>query len=333
MVNPAQKQEFEDPDGFPEPGDEGEDAIVIEVMDDTPLEDQRPAARPGTDDLDLDSEEFEAEVQNYSESAQKRIKQVGFKFHEERRAKETANRQTEEAIRYAEAVKQDNDALQQQLSNSNSVLVEQYTARSEAEMEAARVAFRDAQDDGDTDKILEAQENIARLHAERATTLPAASPTPDTVPNTEQPVYQPTPAAAPPVDQRAVKWLQDNPWFQQAGSEDMTGYAIGVHRKLIAAGLNPTLDERYYREIDQKMREVFPDKFSAPEQNGVNEVEVITPAATVRRSSPPVGGPSRGGAPPRKVQMTATQVSLAKRLGISNQQYAAQLLKEQEANG
>ena len=131
-----------------------------------------------------------------------------------------------------------------------------------------------------------------------------------------------------------MDWIRENQWFQKPGSEDMTGYAVGLHQKLVAAGYNPAIHEEYYDQINQGMRNVFPEKFSAADLGG-QEVEVVplTPVVTPRRSSPPVGGPSRGGVPSRKVQLTTTQVALAKRLGLSNKQYAAQVMKEQQANG
>jgi len=106
----------------------------------------------------------------------------------------------------------------------------------------------------------------------------------------------------------------------------MTGYAIGLHEKLVKSGLDPRVHEDYYIKIDQGMRTVFPDRFSEGDLGGVG---VDAPAANSPKKKPPVGGPSRGGKPPRKVQLTTTQVALAKRLGLSNKQYAAQVAKEQ----
>jgi|TARA_R110000824_G_scaffold6049_3_gene27808 hypothetical protein len=322
MSNTADTQSaYEAPDSLPEPDEESE--IEIEVLDDTPAEDVR-AARPAADRVDPDSEEFEQEIQDYSDNAQKRIKAVKFEYHEERRAKETALRQSEEAIRYAEQVARDNANLKQSLQDSNSVLVEQYGARTDAELEKARADFKDAYEGGETDALLEAQEKLAKLHAERVGTLrqaPAA-----VQPVAEQP-YQPQVQQNNAPDVRATQWLRENQWFQQKGSEDMTGYAIGLHQKLVASGLNPQIHEEYYSKIDQGMRSVFPDRFSSAD---LASREENSPVVTHTKKKPPqVGGPSRGGVPPRKVQLTGTQVALAKRLGLSNKQYAAQVAKEQ----
>ena len=323
----AAKQEFEEPQALPEPDD---DELEIEVLDDTPEED-RQMARPAADRVDPDSEEFEEEIKDYSEAAQKRIKALKYEFHEERRAKENALRQSEEAVRYAERVSTDNSNLKDGLDNSNQVLIEQYGARSDAELETARKEFKEAYEGGETDALLSAQENLSRLHAERVRALSEAE--------NFQRARQQTPQQAVPQQQaaaqqqsgtpdvRAMEWLRENEWFHQAGNEDMTGYAVGLHQKLVTSGLNPQIHEEYYTKIDEGMRTIFPDKFLAGQKGG-NGADPA-PVATTGNKPPPVGGPSRGGKPPRKVQLTATQVALAKRLGLTNKQYAAQVAKEQ----
>ena len=321
MMTADTAAQFEEPDALPEPDDD----LEIEVLDDTPEEDIREA-RPAADRVDVDGDEFEQEIKDYSENAQKRIKAVKFEYHEERRSKEAAQRQAEEATRYAEHVAADNKALKESLDNSNKVLTEQFDARTEAELDKAKAEFKEAYEGGDTDALLEAQETLSRLQAERVSARMSRH-----VAQPQQQVQQPQPqqqmnAPLPQQDARAAQWLRNNPWFQASGSEDMTGYAVGLHQKLVHQGLNPATDEEYYTKIDGAMRTVFPDRFSGGDQGGT---EVYTSAANPPKKKPPVGGPSRGGKPPRKVQLTATQVALAKRLGLSNKQYAAQVAKEQ----
>jgi len=327
----AEEQKFEEPQAMPEPdSDDDDDELEIEVLDDTPEED-RQMARPAADRLDPDSEEFEEEIKNYSTAAQSRIKALKYEFHEERRAKESAVRQSEEAVKYAERVSADNTNLKDGLDNSNQVLLEQYGARSDAELEAARKGFKEAYEGGETDALLEAQENLSRLHAERVRALSEAESFQRTRQQTPQEAVPQQQAAAQQQsgtpDVRAMKWLRENNWFHKAGNEDMTGYAVGLHQKLVTSGLNPQIHEEYYIKIDEGMRTIFPDKFSDGQKGG-NGAD-SSPVATTGNKPPPVGGPSRGGKPPRKVQLTATQVSLAKRLGLTNKQYAAQVAKEQ----
>ena len=329
----SKTQRFEDPDPLPNPdtgADVGVEEIEIEVLDDTPEADNR-GARPAADRVDVDSEEFEREVQNYSENAQQRIKAVKFEFHEERRAKEAAQRQSDEATRYAESVASDNAALKSSLQNSNTVLIEQYGARTDAELETARTEFKEAYEGGDTDKLLMAQEKLAQLHAERVGALAQRTPRP--VPQAGPETSAPSPRLSTP-DARGAKWMRDNNWFQNEGYETMPGYAIGLHQQLVKRGFDPRIHEDYYSEIDKGLRAVFPDHFSNDGSEGRDQGGKgrETSAATPSGRKPPVGGPSRGGKPPRTVQLTTTQVALAKRLGLTNKQYAAQVVKE-AANG
>jgi hypothetical protein len=113
-----------------------------------------------------------------------------------------------------------------------------------------------------------------------------------------------------------LEWAKRNDWFEK--DSEMTGYAYGLHQKLVQNGVAPD-SEQYYNEIDAAVRRVFPEKFddgsievSAPQRQAGN---VVAPAA-------------RSGKKPRKIKLTSTQASLAKRLGLSNEQYAAQLMKE-----
>jgi len=329
----AVNQKFEEPQAMPEPNsdaDESEDELEIEVLDDTPEED-RHMARPAADRVDPDSEEFEEEIKDYSAAAQQRIKALKYEYHEERRAKESALRQSEEAVKYAERVVGDNTALKQGLDNSNSVLIEQYGARSDAELEAARQKFKDAYDGGETDELLAAQEDLSRLHAERVKAMADAEAFQRGRQQQQQQVQQQQQAQSTQdtgtPDVRAMEWLKLNPWYQEAGREDMTGYAVGLHQKLVQQGFDPRLHEEYYIKIDEGMRTVFPDYGFSSGQKGGNGAS--TSAVTSGKKPPPVGGPSRGGKPPRKVQLTTTQVALAKRLGLTNKQYAAQVAKEQ----
>ena len=144
------------------------------------------------------------------------------------------------------------------------------------------------------------------------------------------------PPSAPPKqrtqpDSKATEWAQQNDWFNK--DREMTSFAFGVHDKLVAQeGLDPTSDA-YYRRIDEKMRERFPEKFGevvAEEVSSGDSRQNITP----RTPSVVVAPATRSsGGSPRKVQLTATQVRLAKRLGVTPEQYARQVLELEKANG
>ena len=120
-------------------------------------------------------------------------------------------------------------------------------------------------------------------------------------------------------------WLEENSdWFQKEGFEDMTGFAMGVHQKLVVAGINPKLDtDEYYKRINDSMEKYFPDHFK--DKHGDEIIEVEAPQRPAGNVVAPV---NRSAKKPRKVQLTSTQIGLAKRLGVTPEQYAAQLLKE-----
>lgn len=320
MNNLAEEQEFEEEtvaeaiekaQGKQLDTGDDDDGFEIEVVDDTPEEDKgKPRRAEGSDPKVPDDDE----IQSYSEGVQKRIKQLKFEYHEERRAKEEAARLQEEALKYAQQVQQENSRLLKTLEEGEGVLVNQAKGRVSAELDKAKAAYKAAYETGDPDALIEAQERLTMLQNEKIR-YENYKPQPRQQ-QAPQPQYQqPTPQPNRPSD-RALQWAQRNDWFEK--DSEMTGYAYGLHEKLVKSGVAPDTEE-YYNQIDNAVRRVFPDRFddvsfeeTAPQRQTGN---VVAPAA-------------RSGKKPRKVQLTSTQVSLAKRLGLSNEQYAAQLMKD-----
>ena len=313
----AEQTEFQDEtvaealaNSQPEESD-SDDGFEIEVVDDTPEEDKGKPRRAENAQPNVPEDD---EVEKYSEGVQKRIKQLKFEYHEERRAKEESARLQEEALRFAQQVKAENEQLRKTLSEGEGVLVNQAKGRVTAELDKAKSAFKVAYEAGDPDALLVAQEQLNVLQNEKVRydnykPRPAQQKAPE-------PQYQ-APAAQPrKPDQRAMDWAQRNTWFEQ--DPEMTGYAYGLHEKLVKSGIDPRSDQ-YYSEIDNAVRRVFPDKFGDENIGGY---------APQRQTGNVVAPAARSGKRPRKVQLTSTQVSLAKRLGLSNEQYAAQLMKE-----
>ena len=317
MSNLAEDHEFEDEtvaealEKAQQNQEDDDGGFEIEVVDDTPEEDRdKPRRAEGAEPNVPDDDE----VKSYSEGVQKRIKQLKFEYHEERRAKEEAARLQDEALRYAQQIKQENDRLLKQLQDGESVLVDQAKGRVTAELDKAKAAYKAAYESGDPDALLDAQEKLNLLQNEKVryeSYKPAARPQ-----AAPQPTYQQQTPQPPRPSERALEWAKRNDWFEK--DSEMTGYAYGLHQKLVTNGVAPD-SEQYYNEIDKAVRRVFPEKFddgiledSAPQRQAGN---VVAPAA-------------RSGKKPRKVQLTSTQVALAKRLGLSNEQYAAQLMKE-----
>ena len=289
-----------------------DDGFEIEVVDDTPEEDKGKPRRAEDAEPQVPSDD---EVEKYSEGVQKRIKQLKFEFHEERRRKEEAARLQDEALRYAEQMQEENEQLRKTLEEGEGVLVNQAKGRVTAEIDKAKIAYKTAYESGDPDALIEAQAKLSELQVEKSrydNYKPRPRPEPEPEPLYEQENIEP-----PRPSEMGMKWAEKHTWFQK--DPEMTGYAFGVHEKLIKSGVAPDTEE-YYNKIDDAVRRVFPDKF--------DDGPIIEESAPQRQTGNVVAPAARSGKKPRKVQLTSTQVSLAKRLGLSNEQYAAQLMKD-----
>jgi hypothetical protein len=295
---------------------EGED-FELEIQDDTPEEDRGKPRRPEGSEPDLPDDD---ELENYSESVKKRISKLKYEFHEERRAKEEAVRIREEAIRFAAQTRQEAEELRKRLSQGEGAMVSQAKARVESQLEQAKAAFKQAYEAGDADAMLNAQTKLTELNNEmyRISSYKPAPVQPSTPAPQSPPVTSSPQVPRPP--QRALEWAEKNTWFQK--DSEMTGYAFGVHERLVKSGVDPN-SETYYSEIDNAMRSRFPEKFGGSDEVRTQTRQAGSVVAPTARSS------SRS---PRKIVLTTSQVSLAKRLGLTPQQYAAQLMKE-KTNG
>jgi hypothetical protein len=294
---------------------EDSDDIEISVLDDRPEEDQVSPRDPDrSDDASLDEE-----ISNLGGRAGKRINQLRYEYHEQRRAKESAEKMRDEAVRFAQSANNQNGELRNLLQRGEQVLLSEIQSRTESQLSRARDSYRGAHESGDTDAILAAQEALTRSQYESEM---AASYGPVVDPSSMPPPAPPPQPSAPQrtPDPKLAEWLGRNPWFGK--DEEMTSFAYGVHEKLVRKdGVDPQSDE-YYKHINARMREVFPNQFAS----GGGEGE----PAVSSRSSTVVAPARRAGGTPRKVQLTSTQVALAKRLGITPQQYAKQLLKDNQ---
>lgn len=285
------------------------DALEIEVQDDTP---ERDRGKPKAPDKTEDGAEDD-DLEGYSDSVKKRISKLKFDQHSERRAKEEAVRLREEALAYAEKIRKENDNLRKAYSEGETAFVSQTKARVESELAATRTAYKAAYESGDADAVLAAQEKLIQLQnqAERV-----ANYKPRPAAQTEAP-QQAAPKVAKP-DDRAMKWAEENTWFMT--DKAMTGYAMGVHENLVAEGVDPQSD-LYYSKINAAVRRTFPDKFD----DGNTEEK-----APRRQTGPVVAPAARSTKAPRKVVLTSTEVALAKRLGVPIEKYAAQKLKDMQ---
>lgn len=301
--------------------------LDVEVVDDRPPADRRPPKK-----LEASDDDDDDDLADYSEKVKKRINKLKYEQHELRRQKEAAERMQEEAINVAKSYQTENSQYQRMLAEQDSEVAHRRKAAAEASVAHAKALYKDAYESGDTDAIIEAQErlNIA-LDESRDTTKFVAQHQQrkqqwehyQSRPRQEAPVQQ---HQAPKPSGKALDWAEENPWFGSDKHKDMTGYAYGLHERLVKDdGVDPNSDE-YFEAINTTMRQRFPEYFEdSDEDNGSGR----QPASSSRTPANVVAPAARAnGSKPRKVKLTSTALALAKRLGLTPEQYANQVIKE-----
>ena len=286
--------------------EEDDDDFEIEVIDDTPQADRGRKATEPPDDV------TDEELEDYSDKVRKRIKHFSKGYHDERRAKEAAERERQELEQVAHRLIEENKSLKGTVSKNQEALLEQAKRTAAGEMILAKRAYKAAYEEGDSDKLVEAQEKMtnAKFKADKLSNMrPEALQYQETPVKTERAEEYFTPA--PITDVKANSWAATNKWFGQ--DDEMTSFALGLHNKLVKEGANPQTDE-YYEKIDARMRQIFPDEF------GEVEVEVEQ-----RKKRTNVVAPATRSTAPRKIRLTASQYAVSKRLGLTPKQYAEQV--------
>jgi hypothetical protein len=291
--------------------------VEIEVVDDTPERDRgrKPLEREVSDPTD-------DEIESYSANVQSRIKELTHARHDERRQKEAVAREKAELERLAQQLIDENNRLKKSYNEGQEVLVNSARKEAESELEMARRKLKEAQESFDTDAIIAAQELLAeaKYRVEEAKRFrPQALQTQEIPVQTQQ---QPQTQVQP--DEKSLRWQAKNQWFGQPGFEEYTSYALGLHQKLVNGGVDPRSDE-YFDQIDGRMKSKFPEIFGGNEDKP-KTVEVQKKPTTVVAPATRTTGVG-------KIRLTQTQVALAKKLGLTPQQYAAQVAKLENQNG
>jgi len=309
------------PDEIEEKPEAATPEIEIELVDDTPPEDRgrEPLPKEIVEELEKD------DLEEYSDKVKKRLSQMKKVWHDERREKEAAAREREEALRFAQVKEEENRHLRQRLGAGQKLVVEEKTKSANIELAAAKDRLKEAYESGDGALIADAQE--ALMDAKRAIWEVGASEaslqsTENGVEHEVERVQAPRQA---PQDPKAEAWRKRNTWF--GADEEMTALALGLHEKLVRSGVDPT-SEDYYRRVDETMRKRFPENFEEERTQSTEPVEKPTP----RRAAQVVAPATRSTAP-TKVRLTQTQLALAKKMNISPEAYAKEVMKLENNNG
>ena len=301
----------------------------VEIIDDRPEQDKKI---PRSDEQKtLDQEDLETEIDNVDDRVKKRIGKLKYEWHEERRAKEAAEKLRDESVNFAKQQSEENRRLQALVQRGESALMTQVKAKAETQLEQARQFHKNAYEAGDADQLTDATQEMLKAQSELKVAddhlAKQARQQQQLINQQQNALQQPLPTKAPPIDQKAVVWLKDNPWFGSDDQKEMTALAYGIHETLITKeGVSPQSD-KYYEEVSKRMRVRFPDYFGM--ENSNEDSNVVAETVTSRNTQSVVAPSTRNnGSKPRKVQLTSTQVALARRLGLSPERYAKELIKE-----
>jgi len=277
-------------------GPEVDVELKDEKKDDVKVEEQ-------TEETKVEEEGFDnkKEVDEYGANVQKRIDKLTFKIRE-------AERREKEAIRFAEAVNKENADLKSKVKDVDDGYLDEYSKRVTSEMEKAQAVLQDAINSGNAKKQVEAQQAIARLaieeeraNASKAQRERALKEQKDAPKTPQQPIQNAKP------DPKAEAWAEKNSWF--GANEAMTYTALSIHKKLLQEeGFDGKSDE-YYKELDKRIREEFPHKFEDTNKKDRPAQAVASANRSVKSGR-------------RTVRLTPSQVAIAKKLGVSLEDYA-----------
>lgn len=273
--------------------------IEIEIEDDTPVEDRgrEPLPKDLVNELEAD------ELEDYSDKVKTRLKQMKKVWHDERREKEQAERERQEALTLAQRVLEENKQLKAKVSGTETALVSKYKESAQRQFADAKQEYKEAFESGDSERLVEAQQKMSSAK--------------EILDKTER--YKPTPVQEEEIvvnsvpsklESKTAAWQERNPWF---GSDKlMTALALGLHEDLLEKnGQSYNNTDEYWRDIDKTMRDRFPERFK--QEKVTRQTTVVAPAT---RSMAP-----------KKVTLTKSQLNIVKRLGVTPEQYAREFLK------
>ena len=313
--NAAPQQEAKEAKGKPE--------VDIEIEDDTPEEDRgrEPLPKHIVDELEAD------ELEEYSDKVKTRLKQMKKVWHDERRAKEAAFREQQEAISLAQRIIEENKRLKSTLSEGEKTLLQTYKTAAELEMEMASRAYKEAYEAGDSDKVVDAQKKLAEANwkLQQVNNYRPSLQAEDIAVNSQS---QEVPTQPVRLDPKTAAWQERNKWW--GTDPEMTALALGYHQRLEREyGPSYVGTDEYWTNIDKTMRRRFPEYFGiegeAQTTNGGGKPVTRTdkPAATVV-------APASRSTSSKKIVLKQSQLMIAKKLGLTPEQYAREFAKTME---
>lgn len=302
-----------------------EDHFEIELVDDTPEEDRKnstPMPKEIVDEIDAD------DLEAYTGQAKERLKQLKKVYNDERRRADAAEKEQQEAIRLAQSILEENKQLKGKLSAGEKDLVTNVKQNISYELDKAKQEYKDAYDSGDSDRLVEAQEKLTEVKM-KAQELERFKPqySEEALQSEKSDVqiqHQPQ-----RLDSKTQSWLEKNQWYGK--DDDMSYLAHGVHRRLEREGV-PIGSDHYWATIDEEVRRRFPEKFEEMEEAKPSSAPEAKPSAKTSKPATVVA-PATRSTSPKRVTLTLRQQALAKKLNLTNEQYARELTKLESQNG
>jgi len=288
----------------------------IEITDDTPDEDKgkKPLPKEVVDELETadDSEDYSGNVKN-------KFKQYKKAWHDERRAKEEAYREQEEALTIAQKILDENKRLKSLLESGEQELITTYKSQAELEVEKAKRSYKEAYDYGNTDAIVEAHEELIKA-TQKLDKVQNFRPTIQNVDEDVQVLPQKQQRVAQ-LDPKVAEWVAENPWFNDPEKQLMNDYAVSFHNKLAGKyGEKFVGTDEYFNQINKEIAKRFPEEFE-------DSTPTNDEPETQRTKLSTVVAPAKRSTAPKKITLTKTQVALAKKFGLTPEQYARELSK------
>jgi hypothetical protein len=318
MATQFKGEEFEFPDEKSEKEEKVSNEIELEIEDDTPEQDRGRKAAPAPKDP------TDEELASYSDDVQQRIKRFTRGYHDERRAKESAERERQAAEDFARKVYEENRRLKEQLKSGSEVFIETSKSAAQNELDTAKRKLKEAFEAGDAEALATAQEEVSKatLKMDKAQTMRP-------IQMQDEGEFKPARQEESKITPKTKRWVEkNNDWF--GVDDEMTMLAMGLDKKLQRQyGADYIGTDEYFQEIDRTMRKRFPDYFRShednddPPQNSSDPAEDDTPRRASKPSTPVA--PASRSTPPNRVKLKASQVALARKLGITPEQYAKQV--------
>jgi len=297
---------------------EASEEFEIEIEDDTPPEDRgrEPLPKPLLEELEQD------ELDNYDDAVKQKLKQMRKVYHDERRAKEQAAREQQEALNLAQKLMEENKRFKQYIETGTKEYATTLQNAANLELEIAKRKYKEAYDSGDSDQIMEANQVLqaANLKVMQANTFkaPALQEENFVVQNQQETQVQ------RPSSPLLNTWLQKNEWYGQ--DDEMTATALGIHKKIERSGDVAVGSERYFAILDKTMRKRYPEYFDTEDTETKAKPEARPKPSTVV-------APAVRSTASNKIKLKASQVNLAKKLGLTAEQYALELRRLESQNG